>query len=199
MHLKSDYTIISLLVSGFQDKGANWKDQQLYYFSTPTGIRYQGDGLFRVVWPDGTLSADYYNLARVKQHCRDLARAIYPRQRPASSVRSDRDIAGPSDCDVAGAPENAAHSFKLGPPSEDLSKRKHRVRELRSSCRAAELPWKNQFGKPGQLPHEDGAEPLYPNYLRGYGNQHLKRPRALRGSKLGPANQGRLIPRIGGG
>jgi len=131
MHLKSDYTIISLLVSGFQDKGANWKDQQLYYFSTPTGIRYQGDGLFRVVWPDGTLSADYYNLARVKQHCRDLARAIYPRQRPASSVRSDRDIAGPSDCDVAGAPESAAHSLKSGPRPRSPSKRKHRVRHAK--------------------------------------------------------------------
>jgi hypothetical protein len=114
--LKPDYTIISLLVSGFQDKDANWKDQQLYYFSIPTGIRYQGDAdLFRVVYPDGTLSADCYNLARTKQHCRDLARAIFPRQPPAPSDRSDRDIAGASDCDVAGAPGNAAHSFKSGP------------------------------------------------------------------------------------
>jgi hypothetical protein len=121
--LKHDHTINPLLVSGFQDKGANWRDQQLYYFSIPTGIRYQGDGRYRVVWPDGTLSADYYNLARVKQHCRDIARAIYPRRRPAyprrrpaPSSRSDGDIAGASDCDVAGAPRNAAHSAKLGPP-----------------------------------------------------------------------------------
>jgi hypothetical protein len=40
---------------------------------------------------------------------------------------------------------------------------------------------------------QDEAEPLYPNYLRGYGNQPLKKPRALRGSKLGPANQGRSL------
>jgi hypothetical protein len=116
IQLKHDYSISSLLVSGFQEKGANWKDQQLYYFSKPTGIRYQGDGgRYRVVWPNGTLSADYYNLARVKQHCRDIARAIYPRQRPAPSTRSDGDIAGASDCDVAGAPGNAAHSPKSGP------------------------------------------------------------------------------------
>ena len=118
MKLKYDYTILSLLVSGFQDKGANWKDQQLYYFSTPTGIRYQKDGLYRVVWPDGTLSADYYNLARVKQHCRDIARAIYPRQQPAPSPRSDDDIAGASDCDVAGATGKTAHSSKSGPLSK---------------------------------------------------------------------------------
>jgi hypothetical protein len=112
--LKHDSTIISLLVSGFQDKGANWKDQQLYYFSIPTGIRYQGEAdLFRVVYPDGTLSADYYNLARTKQHCRDLARAIYPRQSPAPSDLSDRDIAGASNCDVAGAPRRPAHSSKI--------------------------------------------------------------------------------------
>jgi hypothetical protein len=113
--LKHDSKIISLLVSGFQDKGANWKDQQLYYYSTPTGIAYH-EG--RVVWPDGTLSADHYNLARVKQHCRDLARAIYPRQRPASSGRSDDDIARASDCDVAGAVGKAAHSSKSGPLSK---------------------------------------------------------------------------------
>src|ERR1700746_1864134 len=109
--LKHDHRTVSLLVSGFQDKGANWKDQQLYYFSTPTGISYQGDGGgYRVVWPDGVVSADYYNLARVKQHCRDIARKIYPRRRPAKSTRSDGNIAGASDCDVAGVPENAAHS-----------------------------------------------------------------------------------------
>ena len=122
MKLKYDYTILSLLVSGFQDKGAYWKDQQLYYFSEPTGIRYQGG---RVVWPDGTLSADYYNLARVKQHCRDIARAIYPRQQPAPSPRSDDDIAGASDCDVAGAPGNAAHSPKSGLPSRGASAREN--------------------------------------------------------------------------
>jgi hypothetical protein len=116
--LKHDYRTTSLLVSGFQDKGANWKEQQLYYFSTPTGIRYQGDGLFRVEWPDGTLSDDHYNLARVKQHCRDLARAIYPRQQPTPSARSDGDTARASDRDVAGATGKTAHSSKSGPLSK---------------------------------------------------------------------------------
>jgi len=96
-------TTASLRVSGFQDKGANWKDQQLYYFSEPTGICYQ-EG--RVVWPDGTLSADHYNLARVKQHCRDVARAIYPRKPAARTTLAHRD--------VAGAAEKDAHSFELG-------------------------------------------------------------------------------------
>ena len=62
-----------------------------------------------------------------------------------------------------------------------------------SSSRAKSPPWKHGSGKPSHVPHEDGAEPLYPNYLRGYGNQPLKKPRALRGSKLGPANQGRSL------
>jgi hypothetical protein len=100
--LSKQLTTASLLASGFQDKGANWKDQQLYYFSEPTGIRYQGG---RVVWPDGTLSADYYNLARVKQHCRDIARAIYPRKPAARSTLAHRD--------VAGAAEKDAHPFEL--------------------------------------------------------------------------------------
>ena len=33
----------------------------------------------------------------------------------------------------------------------------------------------------------------YPSFLRGYGNQPLKAPRGLRGSKLGPANEGRRL------
>ena len=115
----SSVTLQDNIANGFQDAGAKWKDQQLYYFSIPTGIRYQGDpGLFRVVWPDGTLSADYYNLARVKQHCRDLAHAIYPRQRPAPSARSGGEVAGASDCGIAGGRRNALQSSKLEPPSE---------------------------------------------------------------------------------
>jgi hypothetical protein len=37
-----------------------------------------------------------------------------------------------------------------------------------------------------------GRKP-YPASLRGYGNQPLKKPRALRGSKLGAANNGRVL------
>jgi hypothetical protein len=81
-------------VSGFQDKGAIWKDEELYYFSIPTGIRHQAHAdhpnMFSVVYPDGTLSADCYNLARTQQHCRDLARAIYPCQSAATSALSEK-------------------------------------------------------------------------------------------------------------
>jgi hypothetical protein len=142
--LKHDHRTISLLVSGFQDKGANWKDQQLYYFSTPTGIRCQGDGgLFRVVWPDGVLSADHYNLARVKQHCRDLARAIYPRERSASSGRSDGNIAGAFDCNVAGATGKAAHSLSRGPTPEVPQQHKT-SRTARQTSEATVPPSRNR-------------------------------------------------------
>jgi hypothetical protein len=40
--LSKQLTTASLLASGFQDKGANWKDRQLYYFSESSGIRYHG-------------------------------------------------------------------------------------------------------------------------------------------------------------
>jgi hypothetical protein len=99
-------TTASLRVSGFQDKGAIWIEE-LDYFSIPTDIRHQAHAdhpnMFRVVYPDGTLSADCYNLARVKQHCRDIARAIYPRQPPGTSRLPKSS--------VAGAPSNAAHWF----------------------------------------------------------------------------------------
>lgn len=49
-----------------------------------TGISYQPDadrsGMFRVAYPDSSLSADCYNLVRVKQHWRDVAMALYPRR-----------------------------------------------------------------------------------------------------------------------
>ena len=103
-------TTASLRVSGFQDKGAIWRGEELYYFSIPTGIRRQAHAdhpnMFRVVYPDGTLSADCYNLARTQQHCRDLARAIYPRQSAATSALSENN--------VAGAPGKAVHS-SFGP------------------------------------------------------------------------------------
>ena len=103
-------TTASLRVSGFQDKGAIWRGEELYYFSIPTGIRHQAHAdhpnMFRVVYPDGTLSGDCYNLARTQQHCRDLARAIYPRQSAATSALSENN--------VAGAPGKAVHS-SFGP------------------------------------------------------------------------------------
>jgi hypothetical protein len=78
------------LAFGFRDEGANWKGSRLYYHSVRTGISYRPDvdhpDMFRVVYPDGQTSADYYNPARVKQHCRDVAHPLYPRP---TSVNSD--------------------------------------------------------------------------------------------------------------
>jgi hypothetical protein len=71
------------LALGFREEGAVWKAEELYYFAARTGISYlpaEHPNMFRVVFPDGSLSVDYYNLARVKQHCRDVAHSLYPRQ-----------------------------------------------------------------------------------------------------------------------
>jgi hypothetical protein len=40
---------------------------------------------------------------------------------------------------------------------------------------------------------EDNTIQDFPSFLRGYGNQPLKKPRGFRGSKLGPANEGRRL------
>jgi hypothetical protein len=108
--LTTPLTAASLQLSGFQDKGAIWRGEELYYFSIPTGIRHQAHAdhpkMFLVAYPGGTLSADCYNLARTRQHCRDLARAIYPRQSAATSALSESN--------VAGAPGKAVHS-SFGP------------------------------------------------------------------------------------
>jgi hypothetical protein len=60
--LTTPLKIASLRVSGFQDKGAIWRGEELYYFSIPTGVRHHQAhadhrNMFRVVYPDGTLSA----------------------------------------------------------------------------------------------------------------------------------------------
>ena len=112
--LTTQLTTASLQVSGFQEKGAIWRGEELYYFSIPTGIRHQAHAdhpsMFRVVYPDGTWSADCYNLARSEQHCCDLARKIYPRQSAATLTLSENK--------VAGAPGEAVHSFGPGRHSD---------------------------------------------------------------------------------
>jgi len=76
---------------GFENKGAIWKANRLYYFGTNTGISYGPDArypnLYRVVYPDGAVSADFYNLSRVRQRCREAACALYPRSEALSPER----------------------------------------------------------------------------------------------------------------
>ncbi len=71
------------LECGFRDEGTVWKAARLFYYATGTGISYRPDAkhpnMYRVVYPNSAVSADSYNLSRVKQHCRDIAHAIYPR------------------------------------------------------------------------------------------------------------------------
>ncbi len=56
--------MMSFPTSGFQDKGATWVGEELYYFSNSTGIRFKPDAThpdtLLVVYPDGTLSAHSY-------------------------------------------------------------------------------------------------------------------------------------------
>ncbi len=89
-------TATSLRELGFREKGEIGKGAELYYFSIRTGIRYQPDcdqpNMFRVAFPDASLSVDSYNLPRVKQHCRDVAHSIYPR--PSGSTSAHSDMAG---------------------------------------------------------------------------------------------------------
>jgi len=58
-----------------------------------------------------------------------------------------------------------------------------------------DLPWDDgpiKADTPNRS-YEDNTIVEYPSFLRGYGNQPLKKPRGLRGSKLGPANEGRRL------
>jgi hypothetical protein len=59
-------------------------------------------------------------------------------------------------------------------------------------------PWEDAPTKPNsQNRSEDKSSEEksfeYPSYLRGYGNQPLKRPRGFKGSKMGPASEGRKL------
>lgn len=51
-------------------KDFNWKKNKLFLRTEDTKISVVPDkeqeGMFRVKWPDGVLSEDFYNLARVK-------------------------------------------------------------------------------------------------------------------------------------
>jgi hypothetical protein len=99
------------LALGFRDEGAIWKADKLYYFAARTGISYQPiadhPSMFRVVYPDGSLSVDYYNLTRVRQHCRDVAHSLYPRQASKSE---------PCSLSVWQEPRgDAVHSLKRKP------------------------------------------------------------------------------------
>lgn len=50
----------------------SFKFKKLYYFEKDTEFSVVPDdveGMWRVRWPDGVLSQDYYNLVRAKDHC----------------------------------------------------------------------------------------------------------------------------------
>jgi hypothetical protein len=82
----------------FRNEGANWKANRLYYFGVDTGISYQRDArhpnMFRVAYPDGPLSADCYNLVRVRQHCLDVAHMLYPRRSSCGVTTATTSMAG---------------------------------------------------------------------------------------------------------
>jgi hypothetical protein len=65
--------------------------------------------MFRVVYPDGALSADFYNLTRVKQHCHDIAHALYPRSRYGRSL--------------AGCPADASKAEMANPTAPSVEPR----------------------------------------------------------------------------
>lgn len=54
-----------------------WKNNKLYLNDKKTGYSIVPDGglgkMFKVRWPDGVLSEDYYNLTRAKDHASRLA------------------------------------------------------------------------------------------------------------------------------
>lgn len=53
-----------------------WKDLDLYLGIKETGFsveKTKTELMFRVKWPDGVLSEDYYNLPRAREHTRTLA------------------------------------------------------------------------------------------------------------------------------
>ena len=61
-----------------------------------------------------------------------------------------------------------------------------------------DLPWDPQpiGAKPNDqasAAQKRDADVKYPGHLMGYGNRPLKRPRGLRGSKFGPASEGRKL------
>jgi len=121
-------------ISGFRNEGANWQANRLYYFASDTGISYQRDfnhpNLFCVVYPDGSLSADCYNLTRVRQCCRDIAHALYPRVSRGGTKTTPMSAAGGSqnhrildlgrgeyqpapDTDPASAAKGGVHAIEI--------------------------------------------------------------------------------------
>lgn len=55
----------------------DWKKNKLYLTGKKTGysvIEEKGHpGMFRIRWPDGILSEDFYNLTRAKDHASTIA------------------------------------------------------------------------------------------------------------------------------
>lgn len=71
-------------MSKTKDKGLNWIAFKLYDGKNFTGFKVKlcFDGLFRVIWPDGVESEDYYNLT----HARENAIKAYKREEYLKTV-----------------------------------------------------------------------------------------------------------------
>lgn len=58
-------------------RGFNWRENQLYVQEDNTGVSIVPDAtyadLWRVRWPDGVLSDDFYNKTMAKENARTIA------------------------------------------------------------------------------------------------------------------------------
>ena len=59
-----------------------WKGNDLYLNKKKTGFSiFNGEeDLYWLKWPDGQISADFYNLSRAKDHCIKTACSTYNKQ-----------------------------------------------------------------------------------------------------------------------
>lgn len=57
----------------------HWKNNKLYLGKKGTGFSVFNaeEDLYWMKWPDGIISADYYNLSRAKDNCRQIALTQY--------------------------------------------------------------------------------------------------------------------------
>lgn len=60
----------------------NWKDKKLYLGKTDTKFSvFNGEeDIYWVKWPDGQISADFYNLTRAKDNCVKMALSTYNKE-----------------------------------------------------------------------------------------------------------------------
>lgn len=78
-------------------KDFNWNGLKLYLGKKDTGFSIhpiKDDDTYWVKWPDGTFSADYYNLTRAKDHCVSLAQSQI--NNDLRSTNNNADTASPT-------------------------------------------------------------------------------------------------------